>query len=126
MKPILVLTTLLSLFSLGCTTIYEAQGPRHAVDRHPPAGSTTVGATAEHSLVNNTRYTLNVVQDGRTIFTGLEPGQLLPIQARFMTGSTIVTVSGYAADGRYVGASAWNFLWNSPEVWIISGLYQPN
>lgn len=126
MKPTLILTALLSLLATGCTTVYEAQGPRHSVDQHPPAGSTSVGATAEHSMVNNTRYLLNVVQDGRTIFTGLEPGQVLPVRARFLTGSTIITVSGYAADGKYVGTSAWNFLWNTPEVWIVSGLYQPN
>ena len=96
----------------GCTTVYEAQNP----NQRPQS------RISEHSVVNNTRFKLNVAQDGRTVFTGLEPGQILPVKPRLFSGDSVVIVSGYTEDGTYVGVATWTFLWNVPEAWVITGL----
>ncbi len=97
----------------GCTTVYEAQGPPQ------PAKP-----TADHTVVNNTRYNLNVLQDGRIIFTGLEPGQAVPVRARIFGGTSVVIVTGYTAEGKYVGTAQWTFIWNLPEAWTVSYLIE--
>lgn len=108
MKRLLPLLAL--ALSMGCTTVYEPQGEKATP---PPARRTA------HTLLNNTNVDLDVIQDGRLVFTGLAPGQALPISVPIFGGETIVIVTGYDENRQYLGAASWTFLWNVPEAWIV-------
>lgn len=103
---------LLALALCSCTTVYEAQGPCQ------PSRS----SLADHTVLNNTRLKLDVIQDGKTVYSGLSPGQSIGVRPRLWNGASSVSVTAYTAEGDYVGAANWVFLWNVPETWIVSGL----
>lgn len=113
MKTNLILLAVGALLAAGCTTVYEPVGPGQ------PAS-----VTVDHTVLNNTSWKLNLTQDGKIICTGLRPGQSMPVRPRLFGGTSVVVATGYTEDEKYVGAAAWTFVWNLPEVWIVSGLAQ--
>lgn len=90
-----------------------------------PTEPVTVMRGTGYMVVNNTKALLNVVQDGQTIATGLEPGQVLPIRPVWMR-FTCVAVVGYAPDGTYLGSDSYTFASNVRETWTVSRLIRPN
>lgn len=102
----------LAAVACSCTTVYEAQGPSQ------PSRSNM----ADHTVLNNTRLKLDVIQDGKTVYAGLNPGQSIGVRPRLWNGVSCVSVTGYTAEGDYVGAANWAFMWNVPETWIVSSL----
>lgn len=111
MKTALLL--LVAIFTGCCYTPYRPSEP-----------VATMRATG-YMVVNNTTALLNVVQDGQTIATGLEPGQVLPLRPVWMR-TTCVAVVGYTPDGLYVGADNYTFASNVRETWTVSRLIRPN
>lgn len=90
-----------------------------------PTEPVAVMRSTGYMVVNNTKALLNVVQDGQTIATGLEPGQVLPIRpvwARF----TCVVAVGYTPDGVYAGSDSYTFASNVRETWTVTRLIRPN
>ena len=111
MKTSLLL--LLGVLLAGCTTVYEPVGPGQ------PAS-----VASDHTVLNNTSWKLNLVQDGQVVCTGLRPGQSIGVRPRLFGGTSVVVATGYTEDEKYVGDAAWTFIWKLPEVWIVSGLAQ--
>lgn len=76
-------------------------------------------------IVNNTTAFLNVVQDGETIATNLEPGQVLPLRPIWVRRS-LVAVVGHTPSGEYVGSDSYIFASNVRETWTVTRLIRPN
>jgi hypothetical protein len=111
-------TKILSLLSVAVLT------GCYCAPYRPSEPCATMRATG-FMVVNNTTALLNVVQDGQTIATGLEPGQVLPLRPVWMR-TTCVAVVGYTPDGLYAGSDSYNFASNIRETWTVSRLIRPN
>lgn len=114
-------TALLLMLALagGCTYNY-------------PYSQSTIGAGhptpslsgSQYSLVNNCGYRLEVYQDGKLV-CGAAPGQVVPIKGALLWNKTLVTITGFAADGSYVGTDSWTYEFGRPEVWSVHRLNRP-
>jgi hypothetical protein len=109
---------ILSLFIVAVAT-----GCCHAPYR-PTEPCATMRSTG-YMVVNNTKALLNIVQDGQTIATGLEPGQVMPIRPVWAR-TTIVVAVGYTPDGTYLGSDSYTFASNVRESWTVTRLIRPN
>lgn len=110
----------LTVLLAGCTYNY-------------PYSRSSIGACGQHvpdlpgsqySMVNNCGYRLDVYQDGKYLGVA-EPGQVLPIKGPLLWRKTAVTVTGYDAEGSYVGSASWIYEFGIPEVWTVHSLNKP-
>ena len=119
MKTTLAITTAIALLT-GCTYNY-------------PYSRSSIGASgqpvpdlpgSQYSLVNNSGYRIDVHQDGKYIGVA-QPGQVVPIRGALLWSKTVVTVTGYASDGSYVGSNSWIYEFGTPEAWTVHQLNKP-
>lgn len=76
------------------------------------------------TLVNNTRYALDVTASNQLISTNLPPGQTLTIPYSLWQERSGVAVAAYDQDGNYVGANDWTFYCGHEQVWRVDHLYK--
>jgi hypothetical protein len=80
--------------------------------------------SSQYSLVNNSGFRLDVYQDGK--YLGIaEIGQVMPIKGALLWRKTVVTVTGCALDGTYVGSNSWIYEFGTPEAWTVHHLSKP-
>lgn len=73
------------------------------------------------TLVNNTRYALEVYRDGQQATAALEPGQVLAVPG----DKSAVAVIARTKDGELVG-SAFHHYWFRGEVWVLTTVTRLN
>lgn len=124
MKHILLLLALLT--ASGCTYRYSyAETDNHPPAWWEPAPNTTV------TVVNNTPYTLDLVEDGVTRGT-MHPGKVIAM--KFGTGinhEVTLVVTGSDKEGKYIGSADRVFpvyrysTGNYAYTWRVDALYKP-
>ena len=75
-----------------------------------------------YSVVNNTAFLLDIVQDGQVIARRLKPGQVLPLRSLWFQRISNVSAIGFESDGTYVGTDAFIFTNVYPQTWTVTGL----
>ena len=79
---------------------------------------------SQYTVINNSGYRLNVYQDGKYVGVA-EIGQVVPVKGALLWSKTVVSVTGYASDGSYVGSNSWIYEYGTPEAWTVHNLYKP-
>lgn len=109
----LPLFLLLAFLGTGCTTVITPQGCSYRV------------IETGYSVVNNTGWLLDVVQDGIVICTDLETGKVMPLRNPLWHNKTVVVVTGHDKAGNYIGTATWTFISQTPEAWTVTRLLKP-
>lgn len=78
----------------------------------------------QRSILNNTGYVLDVLQDNQRIAV-LRNGEQCALCDNWLVPRTTVTVTGHTETGVYVGAASWIFQSGTPEVWQVNELRAP-
>lgn len=112
------LILILALLVNGCT--YNYPYSRSSLGSHAPPDL----PGSPYSLVNNTGYKLRIYQDGKYIGDA-QVGEVIPVRGALLWRKTVVTVTGYDAEGSYIGSDSWIYEFGTPEVWTVHKLYQP-
>lgn len=101
----------LILFGAGCTTVVT------------PTGEKVTFIESKWSIINNTGYDLDVIQDGVKI-ARLSPGQTTMIPPAYWRSASMVSVSAYS-NGRYMGANHYTFSHYVAFNWQVNYVEEP-
>ena len=80
-------------------------------------------STTNWGVLNNTRYTLQVVQDGSRI-AHLEPGETVRLGKKAWAPYSSVCVSAYSKNV-YMGGNSYTFYYDRPYIWQIDNIDRP-
>lgn len=103
----------------GCTTT------RYEPTSTPSGTRDRKNVMPGYSVVNNTPYLLDVVQDGNVVSRGIRPGQVLPLRPLWLRRNSTVTVLGYDEATGYAGTDSHIFSSAVSEVWTVNSLIAP-
>jgi uncharacterized protein YcfL len=74
-------------------------------------------------VMNNTRYTLQVVQDGAPV-ARVEPGETVVLKKRVWVRYSSVCVSAYQQN-LYMGGNSYTFYWERAYMWQVDNVNRP-
>lgn len=110
---------LLALCFTGCTYNYP-----YSYSSINTGAAPVNGVRSQYTIVNNSGYRLKIHQDGKYVGEA-QVGQVVPVKGTLLWQKTVVTVTGYDAQGNYVGSDSWIYEFGTPEAWTVHRLNKP-
>lgn len=108
------------VLSTGCAYHY----PYSTSAINTAGGPPPEAPTSDYTVINNCGYVLKVYQDGKYV-GDLGLGQVRCVKGTLLWRRTVVSVTGFAADGTYVGSDSWIYEFGVPEAWAVTRLNKP-